>query len=219
MTQKPEVVRAELLAAILSGGYADRIPREEDLADAFGVSRGTARSAVQHLQAHDIVAVTHGRPGAAVRPPREWSLFDPSLLETVLDARNGKAVLAEVLECRLLVAPAAAALAAERATAAELDDLAARLERAAEAPARIGIRTSPELDFHRGVIEASHNRFLARVAISLETALAARLKPPADLRDRQRRILDALTAHDPDAARDAMRAHLDAFAPRRRGRR
>jgi DNA-binding FadR family transcriptional regulator len=221
MTQKPDVIRAEVLAAILDGEYADRIPREEDLAETFGVSRGTARSAVHHLQAHDIVAVTHGRPGAAVRPAREWSLFDASLLATVLDGPNGKDVLAEALECRLLVAPEAAALAAERATAAELEELAARLEsvRAATGRTRLGPRPSPELEFHRGVIEASHNRFLVRVAVTLETALASRLKPPADAVDHQQRILDALTARDADAAREAMRARLLALGTRRRGRR
>src|SRR5919108_5935576 len=174
MTQKPDVIRAEILAAILRGDYSDRIPREEDLAEVFDVSRGTARAAVHHLQAHDIVAVTHGRPGAAVRPQRDWSLFDASLLRTVLDGPTRKGVWDEALECRLLVSPEAAALAAERATAAELDDLAERLERVRTAgrPARPGSRPSPELEFHRGVVEASHNRFLARVASTVETALA-----------------------------------------------
>jgi DNA-binding FadR family transcriptional regulator len=221
MTQKPDVIRAEVLAAILNGDYPDRIPREEDLAEAFGVSRGTARSAVHHLQAHDIVAVTHGRPGAAVRPPREWSLFDASLLQTVIDGPDGKDVLAEALECRLLVAPEAAALAAERATAAELEELADRLERVRSTgrAARLGPRPSPELEFHRGVVEASHNRFLARVAVTLETALAGRLKTPADAIAHQQRILDALTARDAGEAREAMRARLVALGTRRRARR
>ena len=220
MTQKPDVIWAEVLAAILRGEYSDRIPREEDLAEVFGVSRGTARAAVHHLQAHDIVTVTHGRPGAAVRPPREWSLFDASLLRTVLDDRGSKDVLDEALECRLLVAPQAAALAAERATAAELDELAERLERALTAgrPARLGSRPSPELQFHRGVVEASHNRFLARTATTVETALAGRLKAPADALAHQQRILDALIAHDADEAREAMRARLVALGPRGRRR-
>jgi DNA-binding FadR family transcriptional regulator len=221
MTQKPDVIRAELLAAILDGDYAERIPREEDLAEAFGVSRGTARSAVHHLQAHDIVAVTHGRPGAAVRPPREWSLFDAPLLETVLDGPKGKEVLGEVLECRLIVAPEAAALAAERATAAELDELAGRFERVRSAgkAGRLGSRPSPELEFHRAVVEASHNRFLARVAVTLETAVDRRLKPPADALAHQQRILDALTGRDAGEAREAMRARLLALGTRRRARR
>jgi DNA-binding FadR family transcriptional regulator len=220
MTQKPDVIRAELLTAIMSGGYADRIPREEELAEAFGVSRGTARSAVQNLQAHDVVAVTHGRPGAAVRPPREWSLFDAGLLATVLDGPSGKDVLAETLECRLFVAPEAAALAAERATKAELDDLGERLERVrAGGAARLGSRPAPELEFVRGVVEASHNRFLARVAATIETALADRLKPPADALAHYERILAALTAHDPDAARAAMRELVVARGTRRRARR
>lgn len=221
MTQKPDVIRNEVLAAILRGDYADRIPREEDLAEAFEVSRGTARAAVQHLQAHDIVAVTHGRPGAAVRPPREWSLFDASLLETVLGGPNGKVVFDEALECRLILVPEAAALAAERATADELEALAELLERVRDAgkPARLGSRPSPELEFHRAVVEASHNRFLTRVAVTLETALGGWLKPPPDALAHQQRILVALTAHDPGEAREAMRARLLALGTRRRSRR
>ena len=220
MTQKPDVIRAELLAAIMSGGYAERIPREEDLAEAFGVSRGTARAAVHHLQAHDIVAVTHGRPGAAVRPLREWSLFDAGLLATVLGGPDGKHVLAEALECRQLVVPEAAALAAERATKADLEDLAARLERVREGTAaRPGSRPAPELEFMRGVVEASHNRFLARVATTIETALADRLKPPADVVVHHERIVDALDRRDTETARAATSALLAAHTARRRARR
>jgi GntR family transcriptional regulator, galactonate operon transcriptional repressor len=218
--QKPEFIRVELVRAVLDGDFGERIPREEDLAEAFGVSRGTARSAILDLRAHDVVTVTHGRPGATVRPPREWSLFDAPLLDAVLDSSIGREVLTEALECMSLVAPEAAALAADRATDAELQNLGERLERvlSARRPARLGSQLSPELEFHLGVIEACHNRFLARVATTIETALAGRVKPGVDGFAHQQRILDALIARDPAAARDAMRTRIDALVPARRRR-
>jgi DNA-binding FadR family transcriptional regulator len=221
--QKVDYIREELVAGILRGEYgADRpVPREVDLAEAFEVSRHTIRSATIHLAAHDVVEVTHGRAGAAVRPPGDWNLLDPSLLEAVLDSSLSREVLAEALECRRVVTPAAAALAAERATAGEramLDRLLDEVLEADDAP-RLGTRPVPELELHRAVVAASHNRFLARVATSLESALAGGAGRPYGDVAQQQAILAALHAGDAQAARDAMRAWLDSVKLRSATRR
>jgi GntR family transcriptional regulator, galactonate operon transcriptional repressor len=206
---------------VLDGEFGERIPREEDLTEAFGVSRGTARSAVSGS-----AGARRGQgdawPARCSRAAGAWSLFDAPLLEAVLESRIGPDVLAEALECRLLVAPEAAALAAERASDVELEDLGERLARVllGRRGGRLGLRLSPELEFHLGVIEASHNRFLSRIAATIETAIAGRVKPGADAVAHQQRILDALMARDATAAREAMHARIVALVPvgRRRAR-
>lgn len=217
-SQKPDLIRAALLAGILRGDFGTddaRLPREEDLAEAFEVARPTLRSAVQGLKALGIVTVKHGRPGAVIRPAEEWALHDVELLELVLTSAIAADVLAEALECRLLVAPQAAAFAAERATDEDIARIEAALERAKEDGPAIGSPPAPELEFHRAVMAASHNRFLAHVAVPIEAALAPRVKhPPASARHEER-IFDAVRARDPAAAREAMTEWLVALTPRR----
>jgi GntR family galactonate operon transcriptional repressor len=218
--QKPDFIRDALLDGILRGEFGAEdamLPREQDLAVAFGVARPTLRAAVKALQALGIVEVTHGRPGARVRPMVDWHLLDRELLETVLDGARGRELVGEALEWRLLVVPEAAALAAERASADDLARLEAALDamRSARRPA-IGTRPGPALEFHRALVEAAHNRFLARATLPLEAALADRL--------RRRRsgaaeaaVVAAIRQRDPAAAREAARAWLGAAKTARGG--
>jgi DNA-binding FadR family transcriptional regulator len=219
--KKPETIGESLLTHVLRGDFSpDRpIPKEVVLAETFGMSRGTVRSALQLLGDHGIVSVVHGRPGAEVRPSSDWNLFDVSLLRSVLNSPMRAAVLAELLECRLIVGGEAAALAAGRATSEDVDELTSRLDRVREAvgEVHVGPLPTPELEFHRAVLEAAHNRFLVRAAIPLEIVLA-NPATPAKRRDvaQLERILSAVESGDPAAARAAMRKRLEAHTAMRR---
>jgi GntR family transcriptional regulator, galactonate operon transcriptional repressor len=219
--QKPEFIRDALLDGILRGEFGAEdavLPREQDLAPAFDVARPTLRAGIQALQALGVVAVTHGRPGARVRPMVEWHLLDRELLETVLDSPLGRELLGEALEWRRLVVPEAAGLAAERATKDDLARLEAALDalRSARRPA-VGTRPGPALEFHRALVEAAHNRFLARATLPLETALADRLRRRRG-GEGEAAVVTAIRERDPAAAREAARAWLGAMKPARTAR-
>lgn len=219
--QKPEFIRDALLHGILRGDFGGQdaaLPREQDLAAAFEVARPTLRAGVKALQALGVVAVTHGRAGARVRPMLEWHLLDRELLATVLDSAQGRQVLGEVLEWRLLVVPEAAALAAERATDDDLERLDAALEavRSQRRPA-IGTRPEPALRFHRALIDAAHNRFLARATLPLESVLVGRLRSRRGA-EGEAAVVAAIRERDPAAAREATRAWLGAMKPARTAR-
>jgi DNA-binding FadR family transcriptional regulator len=215
--KKPATISDSLLAGVLKGDFGpDRpLPREVDLADTYVVSRGTIRAAVQALEDRGIVSVVHGRAGAEVRPSVEWSLFDVSLLGTLLESPMRRALLREAIECRRLVAGEAAALAAERASRAAVGALGDRLDRvrAAVGQTHTGPRPTPELEFLRGVFEAARNRFFARAAMPLEVALAAN-EPRTTRRtvEESERIFKAIEAGDAAEARAAMHARLDRSA-------
>ena len=63
-----EQVSDDLRERILSGPATWRIPSELDLANQYGVSRITVRSAVSTLRKEGMVKVVHGRGAWAVRP-------------------------------------------------------------------------------------------------------------------------------------------------------
>jgi DNA-binding FadR family transcriptional regulator len=212
--KKPATISDSLLAGVLKGDYgSDRpLPREVDLADTYMVSRGTVRAAVQALEDRGIVSVVHGRAGAEVRPSVEWSLFDVSLLGTLLDSPMRRGLLREGNECLRLVAGEAAALAAERATKADVAELADRLDRVrvAVGQTHTGPRPTPELEFVRCVCDTARNRFLARATMPLEVGLAAsERRTTRRTVDDLERVFKAIEAGDGAEARAAMHARLD----------
>src|SRR3712207_1592048 len=128
-----------LIADIVTGRIApgERLPREQDVADQFDVSRGVTRECLRAMEERGLISVKHGR-GATVNEPEHWDVFDPDVLHLLLDGPGGAEVLTDYLECRRILEVGAAALAAERATEATISKMAdalARMEEAAGLPA------------------------------------------------------------------------------------
>src|SRR6187455_689858 len=103
---------------IVSGqlGPGDRLPREADLAETLGLSRNSLREAVKALSLMNILDVRQG-DGTYV------TSLDPNLLldalTFVVDFHRDDSVL-EFLRVRRILEPAAAAMAAQRATQDEI---------------------------------------------------------------------------------------------------
>ncbi|HKX41474.1 MAG TPA: GntR family transcriptional regulator, partial [Burkholderiaceae bacterium] len=106
------LLRGQIDAGLLRPG--DRLPTETQLALAHGVSRTVVREAVHQLRSHQLV---HARQGSgvyvALAPPNLPLAFDPSVLDSV------QAVM-QVVEVRRALEGEMAALAAERATRAQI---------------------------------------------------------------------------------------------------
>jgi len=223
----------ELLAAIARGAPAPggAALREADIAGQFGVSRGVARECVRSLEERGVVSVKPGR-GATVNPHEHWAALDPDVVGALLAAERSGEFLDEYLECRRILELEAVRLAAERAGAQDLAGLSdalalmvASAHRAAFNPAAQRLCDDAEAGFHRALIVATHNRALGALLTPLHRAL--RGAPPAPARwgravERSlaapRRIVTAIADHDSNAARAAMRDHLDAVERRLRER-
>jgi len=213
------VLIGEIVGGRLAAGTS--LPRETDLAEEFGVSRGVARECIRGLEERGLVSVRHGR-GATVSDEGAWDMFSPDVLSAVLEGEHGAEVLGEYLECRRLLEIGAAGLAAERAKAADLAALSAALEhmrataeRAPGNPAAEDLYHQADIDFHHAVIRATGNRALGRMTEPVHRALAAARRPLARPEVRlarslpeHQRILTAIAARDAVGAREAMREHL-----------
>ena len=193
---------------ILGGTYApdDLLPREDDLAVELGVSRTSIREAVKVLSAKGLLQARR-RVGVRVRDRDDWNLLDPQVLSWHPDVGRDEALITSLIEARRIIEPAAAALAAKRATAADL----ARIEQA-YLGMELNLRTNLEacceadLKFHVSVIAASHNVVLKGLTGTIEAALRATFAITNRLASAQSR---ALSAH---RARVRVRPHA-----RRRG--
>jgi len=198
----------------------DMLPREVDLAERFGISRGVVRETIRGLEERGLVTVKHGR-GATVRPPEAWDVFDPEVLGALLTSPEGEQLATEARECQRLLELEAAALAAARATHEDLEAISRALD-AMTAVAKRAIRNpvaaasfwEAEADFHRAVVRAARNRALARMAEPLHAALTLAAQAARGSHDAERRlagyqrVLAAIAARDPNAAREAMHAML-----------
>lgn len=212
-----------LIAEITSGSFEEGqlLPREADLAEQFGVSRGVARECIRGLEERGLIQVKHGR-GATVNPAGAWDLFDPEVLAGLLQSERSATVLSEYLECRRILEIEAAGLAAERASGGDLTSLADALaqmtassERARSNPAAEDFYHDADIAFHRAVIGATGNHALGRMTEPIHEAFAAARRPLARPQLRferslpeHQRILAAIADRDPDEARAAMRDHL-----------
>jgi DNA-binding FadR family transcriptional regulator len=215
-----------LITDIVTGTRAsgEMLPREVDLAEEFGVSRGVARETIRAMEERGLIAVKHGK-GATVNESDRWNVFDPDVLVVMLEIGQGADILAEYIECRRILEVEAAALAATRATPEMLDQAAealARMEESAKRPtsqAAEDLFHEADLAFHQALIAASGNRALGGLVERIHSALLLARYPLARPQNRlvralpeHRRILEAVKAGDAEKAREAMNAHLDTVA-------
>ena len=214
-----EVVQ-QIKALIFGGRLAsgDPLPSEKDLTEQFGLSRITIRDALRVLESEGLIEIKVGaRGGAFVAQPSAQRVSES--LTNLL--RLQRITIQELIEARLAVEPHVAALAAKRATAADI----AAMERAVES-ARAG-RTAGDshfvphsVAFHIALAEAAKNQVLLSTVNSIRTPFQEALTtlPAEDMAERaiadHRQILDAIKAHDPQRAQQLMHAHITYFAKR-----
>jgi GntR family hexuronate regulon transcriptional repressor len=203
-------VANSIVEEIRSGKYppGDRLPPERELAEEFGVSRPTVREAMIALEIRGIVEARRGSGIYVIETPSS----DAS--EEALDIGPF-----EVTEARRLFEGEAAALAAAIITDEELAKLEALLERL-EANSTTEVGERADRDFHIAIAEATRNSAISSV---IENLWDMRYKSPMCMTmfdrardagvqprvDEHTEILQALKARDPQAARAAMRSHLD----------
>ncbi len=186
---------------VLSGEYpAGSRLREEELAEAVGVSRTPVREALRRLDAEGVVEFVPNR-GAQVAV---WSRQD----------------LEEIFSLRALLEGYGARLAASKMEPAELEELAALADQM-ETIARRGIEGHYDQmallngRFHRLVVEAARNRRLATLVGSIvELPLQQRTLRRYSDEDltrsmrQHRELIDALAAGDTKWAEAVMQAHV-----------
>src|SRR3954447_13330276 len=126
----PDEVFDQVLSEVVNGGLGvgESLPSERRLAEVLGVSRPAVREALQRMAATRLVDVRHGG-ATTVRDFKRYAGLD--LLPRLL-VRGGELdpeVARSVLEARLAVGPAVAALAAGRGGPVLAADLTETLDR------------------------------------------------------------------------------------------
>lgn len=211
-----EQVAVQLAEMISNGQWicGERLPAESSLCETLGVGRSTLREALKSLafiglvcmRAGDGTYVAPGTPGLLNR------ILARGLLKTEKD-------LADVCETRLLLESELAALAAERRTAAQLEQLKAVV---AESFQSLHGSNKPftqmDVEFHFLIATCSGNKVLPRLLIDIRSLLVEWIAKSQELpglrenaQTQHERILECIANRDPDAARNEMQLHLQTF--------
>lgn len=163
----------------------ERLPAINVLAEESGVGTGSLREALRALQSLGWVRIEHGR-GVFVTGRQVLRGLDD------LDAAGPGMVLA-LAETRRILEPELAALAAERGSDAELSLVSALAEEMKTLVELGADFVGPDLEFHRSIARAAHNRVMARMMDSINDLL---------LESRQ------ITVAEPGMTARALRYHL-----------
>jgi DNA-binding FadR family transcriptional regulator len=148
-----EKIKEMILDGRLNPG--DRLPREADLAEQLGVSRGPLREAVRALSMVRILDVRRG-DGTYVT-----GLTPEILLETMgflIDFHQDSSIL-DLFEVRRALEPMAAEKAATRMSDADVATLLVLVD-ALGPDATVDDVVANDLEFHRCIAEAAGNRVL-----------------------------------------------------------
>jgi DNA-binding FadR family transcriptional regulator len=179
------------------------------------VSRTVVREAIKVLAAKGLVE-SRPKVGTRVRPRRDWNLLDPDLLAWQIEVGPDAEFLGQALELRRMIEPAAARLAAERATDAEIAALYEAYEAMAAAGDDLDAFMEPDLRFHSLLLESCRNELLEHMneiftavlrTIFAYSSSSSRSYPRAARRHRA--IVKAIEARDPDAAEQAVLRLID----------
>jgi DNA-binding FadR family transcriptional regulator len=210
--QTVEVIARRILAGEIAAGETLNMTALQEELD---VSLTALREALKVLSAKGMVDARQKR-GTFVRPRVDWNLLDGDVIRWQFAEGADPRLFDKLHEVRSIIEPAAARLAASRATEDDLAALAGALDEMAAANGDPAAAVAADLSFHRALLTATHNELLERMEVVMETGLAERdrlvhggVEPHDDPVPSHRAVVDAIRAQDATAAETAMRGLLE----------
>lgn len=158
----------DIVTGVLAQG--ERLPGDQELMARFSVSRTALREAMKVLASKGLIE-SRQRAGTRVRPRRDWDLLDVDVLSWHTPESISESFTADLVELRELIEPAAAKLAADRATSDDLTRIEAAYLRMEQAVDDYEAFYVADVDFHLAVLNASHNQLVQRLASIIGTVL------------------------------------------------
>ncbi|OWV73922.1 GntR family transcriptional regulator [Rhizobium sp. R339] len=209
---------ADMMTAQIESGDlkpGQRLPTEQAIMAATGVSRTIVREALATLRAKGLIT-THQGLGAFVSDdpkPRSFSII-PNDLQSIDEVLR-------VLELRMGVEYEAAGLAALRRTQEDIDRMQDRLDALDKALEEGGYGAQEDYAFHRSILVATQNSYYGRLFDTFGNIMvprqwarldkmtsAERKRHATRMRREHHAIFAAIRDGNESAARRAIRTHL-----------
>ncbi|MBO9679066.1 MAG: transcriptional regulator NanR [Acidovorax sp.] len=192
----------------------DQLPPERELMDQFGVGRPAIREALQSMERSGILEISHGERARVVVPTadgliRQMASGARHLLNTQPDT------LEHLKQARIFLEAGMARLAAQNATPQDVGLLRQRIEEQRASLSTLEQFLVCDMAFHREVARISGNPIFPAIVEAIFRWSSDYYEPLVRAPGAEQLTLvehgllvDAIEAHDGDAAEAALRAHL-----------
>jgi GntR family transcriptional repressor for pyruvate dehydrogenase complex len=186
-----------------------KLPPERELAASFGVARSSLRPALKVLEIMGVITQKVG-DGSYLNKDASSVLAVPMEFLFLLDDTS----LQELTEMRLMMEPALAAKAAERANAQHIALLRQSIQDLEQSKKDRVRLVSSDLLFHRAIFQASGNRLAGRLFQTIHRAMLNMMMMTSQLVELEhtlefhKPILVAIEKRNPELASRLMTDHL-----------
>jgi GntR family transcriptional repressor for pyruvate dehydrogenase complex len=189
----------------------DKLPSERELAEMLQVSRSSIRDAIRGLELIGLVEPRQGA-GTIVRELSSEAVVNP--FANALKQR--REMVSELLDFRKMLEPPLAARAATHASPEEIVEMEEILLRQEKRQSQGDAAIAEDAEFHYSVALASGNSVVLKVIDTIMELLRDTRERSLQVEGRSqkslaghRRILAAIKRHDGEAAKAAMRRHIE----------
>lgn len=212
-TRLSDKVADAMLETILGRGLrpGDPLPSERELGEQYGVSRTVIREAVRALTSRGVIDARAGRGLTVAKVAPETV---SASMQLYLHGQD-QIPYAKIHEVRAGIEIQIAGYAAERATDEEIEELRALNEQLLE-NGDVERHALLDVEFHRFLARMTHNELYLIMLDSigpllLEIRRATINAPNGEMvaYGAHKKVLEAIASRDPEAAREAMRQHLE----------
>lgn len=192
----------------------EQLPTERELSDIMNVSRTTIREAIRVLTLQGKLEVRRGRSGGTFV---SRNFIAPSAKEQKAQVQAKGTFLLEILDHRLIIEPGIAELAAERADAEMRQRISELARRCSEAENDFRSYRALDTQFHFLLAKATGVERLSAILGDIHAELSdlmALIPHSVDAcrhsSEHHQRIAGAIATDKPEAARKAMKEHVEA---------
>jgi DNA-binding FadR family transcriptional regulator len=208
-----EQIAQQIEQRILSGELqsGDRLPSERELSLQFQASRTAVREAMKTLAQRGLVDMRPGRGTIVIDGTSQAMRHSMGLMMKVGQAGNS----VSLVELREIIEPEIAALAAVRATEEQIARMHEAVEIMDAHMHEVDAYIAADNEFHRALASGTQNILILTLIDSIVDLLSEQRKLIFSTRGAPERgqlhhkhILESVSKHDAEAAREAMRDHL-----------
>ena len=206
----PQKISEDIIALILEENLqpGDKLPNETILSERLNAGRSSVREAMKLLASRNIVTI---RQGSGTYISSSPGMVEDPLGFTFIG--NKQKLITDLLEVRFLLEPSIAAMAAMRADKKDIKKITALCDEVEELLRKHEDHTQKDIEFHATIALSSKNVVVPRlvpvinssIPLFVETTRGTLLDETIET---HREIADAIAAHDPLRAQDAMYLHL-----------
>ena len=206
----PQKISEDIISLILEKNLqpGDKLPNETVLSNRLNAGRSSIREAMKLLASRNIVTIRQGSG--------TYIATSPGMVEDPLGflfIGDKKKLIHDLLEVRFLLEPSIAAMAAAHADDTDITKINRLCDEVEDLLTAQKDHTQKDIEFHTAIALSSKNLVVPRLIPVINSSIPLFVKTTenslyTETIETHREIADAISAHDPLRAQDAMYLHL-----------